>query len=109
MTNEEKITKLALMLPEAGNGELTTLLNISESVVLNQRYPFGYPDGTTVEPRYENIQLQIAVEMYNRAGAEGQLMHTENGITRTYESAYVSTALLRRIMPYAGVPGGASR
>ena len=109
MTNEEKIAKLALMLPEAKEEELPLLIEISESIVLNQRYPFGYPDDIVVEKQYESIQLQIAIEIYNRAGAEGQLMHVENGITRQYESAFVSTRLLRRIMPYAGVPGGASK
>ena len=109
MTNAEKSAKLSLMLPEAKAEEISLLVEISESIVLNQRYPFGYPDGTVVEARYESIQLQIAVEVFNRAGAEGQLSHTENGITRQYESAYVSTHLLKRIMPYAGVPGGAGR
>ena len=98
--------KLKTMLPEVSDDEISLLLDISSTVVLNRRYPFGYPDGTAVESRYEMIQLQIAVEIYNRKGAEGQLAHTENGISRTYESAYVSKSLLQRIVPYAGVPGG---
>lgn len=104
MTNEEKALKLAVMIPEASVDDLLTFLGISEAIVLNRRYPFGYPDGTTVEPRYEMLQLQIAVEIYNRQGAEGEQSHSENGISRSYENAYVSSSLLKRIVPYAGVP-----
>lgn len=104
MTNVDKIQMLARMLPEVDNEELALLIDISESVVLGQRYPFGYPDGTLVEPRYEKLQIQIAVEIYNKQGAEGQVSHSENGISRSYESAYVSDTLLKRITPFAGVP-----
>lgn len=104
MTNEEKALKLAVMIPEASVDDLLTFVDISEAIVLNKRYPFGYPDGTTVEPRYEMLQLQIAVELYNRQGAEGEQSHSENGISRSYENAYVSSSLLKRIVPYAGVP-----
>lgn len=104
MTNEEKALKLAVMIPEASVDDLLTFVDISEAIVLNRRYPFGYPDGTVVEPRYEMLQLQIAVEIYNRQGAEGEQSHSENGISRSYENAYVSSSLLKRIVPYAGVP-----
>lgn len=104
MTNEEKALKLAVMIPEASVDDLLTFVDISEAIVLNRRYPFGYPDGTAVESRYEMLQLQIAVEIYNRQGAEGEQSHSENGISRSYESAYVSSSLLKKIVPYAGVP-----
>lgn len=104
MTNEEKALKLAVMIPEASVDDLLTFVDISEAIVLNKRYPFGCPDGTAVEPRYEMLQLQIAVEIYNRQGAEGEQSHSENGISRSYENAYVSSSLLKRIVPYAGVP-----
>lgn len=104
MTNEEKALKLAAMIPEASVDDLLTFVDISEAIVLNRRYPFGYPEGTAVEPRYEMLQLQIAVEIYNRQGAEGEQSHSENGISRSYENAYVSSSLLKRIVPYAGVP-----
>ncbi len=76
MTNEEKALKLAVMIPEASVDDLLTFVDISEAIVLNRRYPFGYPDGTAVEPRYEMLQLQIAVEIYNRQGAEGEQSHS---------------------------------
>ena len=60
------------------------------------------PEGATVPAEYEHIQLQIAVELFSKRGAEGQISHNENGINRTYEAADVSPSLLRRIVPVCG-------
>lgn len=58
----------------------------------------------TVEPKYLTVQLKMAVEMFNKRGAEGQIMHTENGITRMYEKADLSPSLLGQITPVVRTP-----
>lgn len=106
MTNEEKITRLAVLIsPDtADNSLLSVLVEQAEGIVLNRRYPFGPPEGAAVPQKYEHIQLQIAVELFSKMGAEGQTAHNENGINRTYEAADVSPSLLRKIVPLcAGV------
>lgn len=104
MTNEEKIAKLAVLIsPDTAETELLGILvEQAEGIVLNRRYPFGYPEDATVPPSYEHIQLQIAVELFSKMGAEGQTAHGENGITRTYEAADISPSLLKRIVPVCG-------
>lgn len=104
MTNEEKIERLAVLIsPDTAETELLYLLiEAAEGIVLNRRYPFGYPEGTEVEKRYEHIQLQIALELFSKMGAEGQTAHSENGISRSYEAADVSPSLLKRIVPVCG-------
>lgn len=104
MTNEEKISKLAVLIsPDTADERLLSLLiSQAEGIVLNKRYPFGPPEGATVDIRYEHIQLQIAVELFSKMGAEGQSAHNENGINRTYEAADVSPSLLKRIIPICG-------
>ena len=104
MTNEEKITSLAVLIsPDTADRDLLSILvDQAEGIVLNKRYPFGPPEGATVPPQYEHIQLQIAVELFSKMGAEGQTAHDENGINRTFESADVSPSLLRRIVPVCG-------
>lgn len=104
MTNEEKITRLAVLIsPDTAETELLSILvEQSEGILLNRRYPFGVPDEAKVPAQYEHIQLQIAVELYSKMGAEGQTAHNENGINRTFESADVSPSLLRRIIPVCG-------
>ena len=104
MTNEEKITRLAVLIsPDTADNELLmALLDQAEGIVLNKRYPFGVPDLAKVPPVYEHIQLQIAVELFSKMGAEGQTAHGENGISRSYEAADVSPSLLKRIVPVCG-------
>ena len=104
MTNEEKIAKLAVLIsPDTAETELLGILvEQAEGIVLNKRYPFGPTEGATVPPVYEHIQLQIAVELFSKMGAEGQTAHGDNGITRTYEAADISPSLLKRIIPLCG-------
>ncbi len=104
MTDGEKLIELkSLISPDtADDGLLIVLLKQAEGIVLNRRYPFGPPAETTVPKKYEHIQLQIAVELFAKRGAEGQTAHGENGISRSYESADVSPSLLKRITPLFG-------
>lgn len=104
MTNEEKIKRLAVLIsPDTADSELLSLLiEQAEGIVLNKRYPFGPPEGAVVPAIYEHIQLQIAVELFSKRGAEGQTAHGENGISRSYEAADVSPSLLKRIVPLCG-------
>lgn len=104
MTTSEKIARLTVLIsPDTASDDLLTyLLEQAEGIVLNKRYPFGYPEGTKVPTMYEGIQLRVAVELFSKMGAEGQLQHSENGISRTYESADVSPSLLKGILPICG-------
>lgn len=104
MTNEQKIEKLKVLIsPDtATDALLFYLVEQAEGIVLNRRYPFGAPEGAKVEQRFEHIQLQIAVELFSKMGAEGQTAHKENGVDRTYEAADVSPSLIRRITPVVG-------
>ena len=84
------------------NAELEDILESAKAVILSRRFPFGdYPED--IEPRYKDLQIRIAVEMFNKRGAEGETSHSENGISRSYASANVSEDLLREITPKAGV------
>ena len=88
--------------------ELADILESAKAVILARRYPFSdYPvdeNGNTVlEARYHDLQIRIAVEMFNKIGAEGQVSHSENGVSRSYDSAGVSEALLQEIVPKAAV------
>lgn len=82
--------------------ELEDILESAKAVILSRRFPFGdYPED--IEPRYKDLQIRIAVEMFSKRGAEGEISHSENGISRTYASANVSEDLLREIVPKVGV------
>lgn len=104
MTYDEKIARLKVLLsPDTASEELLSfLLEQSAGVVLARRYPFGLPDGATVPAIYEGVQLRIAVELYSKMGAEGQVIHQENGVSRQFEAGDISPSLLRQITPKVG-------
>ena len=104
MTDEEKLARFEVLIsPDVASTKLLQhLLWQAEGIVLSRRYPFGSPEGAKVTSAYEHIQLQIAVELFSKMGAEGQTGHSENGVNRSYEAADVSPSLLKRIVPVAG-------
>ena len=101
MTVDEKLAALKVAIsPDVEADEvLSSLLSDAEALVLNRMYPFGYEDDTVVPPRYERIQIGLAVELYGKRGAEGQTAHSENGINRSWGE---KSALLNRIVPHVG-------
>ena len=106
MNFDEKLLSLKKRIePDAVSDDLLSeLLNQAGAIVLNRRYPLGYPEGMEVPAQFDWIQIAIAVELYAKRGAEAETSHSENGINRTYEAGDVSPSLLRQIIPMvAGV------
>ena len=106
MTNDEKLLafKKRIEPDTASDDLLSELLEQAGAIVLNRRFPFGYPVDTLVPVQYARLQIAIAIELFNKRGAEAQTTHNENGISRTYEAGDISPSLLKQIIPMvAGV------
>ena len=82
--------------------ELEDILESAKAVILSRRFPFG-EQPEEIENKYKDLQIRIAVEMFNKRGAEGETAHSENGISRSYASANVSEDLLKEITPKVNV------
>jgi hypothetical protein len=104
MTNEQKIEKLKVLIsPDTATDSLLLyLLEQAEGIILNKRYPFGAPEGAELSVFHQHIQIRMAVELFNKMGAEGQTAHDENGIKRTWAAGDVSPSLLKTIVPVCG-------
>ena len=103
MTQAEKLTLLKAMVGESDTEEvLLAYLNIAGRKILNRAYPFGTEE-TEVPSRYDFLQCEIAAYLLNKRGAEGQTGHSENGISRSYESADVPESMLGAVTPMVGV------
>ena len=98
-----QLERLKIRITEkASDGELEDILESAKAVILSRRFPFGeHPE--EIEPKYKDLQIRIATEMFNKRGAEGETAHSENGVSRSYASANVSEDLLKEITPKAGV------
>ena len=89
MTDTEKLDSIkAIIGDEVLDGDndnlLSHYLNFAGGAILNRRYPFGVPCMAKVEPQYESLQVEIAVYLFNKRGAEGESLHSENGVSRSY-------------------------
>lgn len=101
MTQKEMLKKLV---PEITDDDIEVLLELSKGVILNARFPNGEIPlnelgETYVENRYLHLQVQMCIEMFNRRGSEGETQRTENGISRTYDTADISKSLVGKILP----------
>ena len=93
---------------EQDHAILTDVLESAKYAILSRRFPYSaWPvddNGEYVlEPKYIDLQYRIALDMYNKLNAEGQLTHSENGVARTYESSWISDQLLCEVTPMVGV------
>ena len=105
MTDAEKLTMLKALIGTTNLSDETLLvyLEIAADEVLRRCYPFAADTQQYEVPeRYETIQVRLARNEVFKRGAEGQSSMSDNGVSRVYESDDV---LLRRIVPYAHVPG----
>jgi len=104
MTNAQKLTQLKRLLniDDSENALLDTLLFIAEQKILDRVYPYD-AEKIEVPARYHAKQIEIAVYLYNKRGAEGQTSHDENGISRSYESADIPESLMRGLTPFVAV------
>lgn len=101
MTTEEKLDKLAIMLGNDCDLEIVAVyLDQAKEKILNKRYPFG-TELTDVEQKYEYLQLELTISLYNQRGAEGQKSHGENGVARTWRTP---SEILEEIPSMAGLP-----
>lgn len=48
----------------------------------------------------KSVLAMACAEIYAKSGAEGQIMHTENGITRMYEKSWITPSLLSHFPNY---------
>ena len=95
---------LKAWLPDVKNDALLeSALERAKLGILELRFPFGYAEGQDLEAQYKGLQVEWAIELINKMGAEGEVAHSENGISRSYESGDVSKSLKRRVVPLGKV------
>lgn len=100
----DKIGKIKSLAPDINltDAEIGVFLERAESDILARRYPFGIPEGVMFPERYDMLSVNLAVRYISRAGAEGETVHTENGVSRSYATAD-DADLLNKIVPCVGV------
>lgn len=81
---------------------LNVYLRIAERKVINRLYPFNPSPAAVVPMKYSHKVVEIAQYLYLRRGSEGETSHSENGVSRAYESADIPKSMLEDIIPMVG-------
>lgn len=87
---------------EIYDNTIDRLLEDAKEDALSLRFP--YQDTTDMElpKRYYNWQLRCAEELYKLIGSVNIKSYSENGLSWTRDTAYLSTYLVNKIEPMIG-------
>ena len=110
MTNAEMIALVESMSGETSEMVASAFLSMAGQAILNKAFPFMSDDelsAAAVPVKYQNLQVEIAVFLLNKRGAEGETAHNENGINRSYENGSIPDSMMKQVIPFCAVPGGA--
>lgn len=100
MTDSEKLQQIQTMLGDEYDANLLGVyLRQAKSLILNKRFPYGVQP-SDVEPKYEQLQIELTIALFNERGAEGQKSHNENGVSRVWRS---KEEIMYDIVPLADV------
>lgn len=81
---------------------LNRLLDDSKYVALSLRFPYQDYSDIELPKKYNNWQLRCCEEIYNGIGTEGIKSYSENGLSWTRDSGYISYELRGEIEPMVG-------
>ncbi|NBI10251.1 DNA-packaging protein [Colidextribacter sp. OB.20] len=98
----DNLERMKLRTQEEDEAVLLDCLESARSAIMSRRFPFQ-PWPNELEPQYLDLQYRIAMDLFNKTGAEGETAHSENGISRSYESSWISQQLLNEVTPMCGV------
>lgn len=105
MTDEEKFALVQLMTEgsDVSDAVVTAYLTLAKQIIFEKAFPFGnFPE--VMPAQYDGVHVEIAAYLINKRGAEGETVHLENGVSRHWEDGSLPPSLIRRIIPFAGVP-----
>lgn len=106
MTNSEKLGMTATLLGVTCEADMTLLevyLTAAQREILAWRYSYSANMPDAVPPEYEMTQVYAVIAGYSHAGAEGQLSHSENGISRTFRHEDMVKYIRANVIPQVGV------
>lgn len=103
MIEMEKLNVLRTIIgADVSDSLLLAYLALAKEKILARAFPFD-KTAKEVPSRYEHLQVEIAAALFTKRGAEGQISHSENGVSVSYDSADAAESLLKAVVPFVGV------
>lgn len=103
---DSSIKRKVKVLTEADDEVIDIYLQSAKRAILNRLYPFQDTEKDTMDvipKRYEPLLIDVCVYLVNKQGGEGETSHSENGVSRHYENAYVPDSMLSQVIPLVKV------
>lgn len=97
MTDAEKITMVKALSDETSDAVISAFLNKAAIELYKLVDPFKTVEQETVVADYEDVQIDIAAYRLNKRGWDYETSHSENGISRVYETGDLPDSILKRI------------
>ena len=78
---------------------------VIENISQNCHFPSHFEEKNIVSDlsKGKNSLAMACVDVYAKAGAEGQKSHSENGISRTYDSSWISPSIYNTFPNYVRI------
>lgn len=102
MTDSEKIVMVKAMTDETDDDVISAFLSKAGEEIYLVADPYKTTEKDDVLGEYGGVQADAAAYYINKRGWDFQTAHSENGVSRTYESGGLPDSILRRIVPKAG-------
>ena len=105
MTNAEKLAMLKsiLIMDDSEDERFAVYLSASEKEILAWGYSYSENAPTSVPVEYEMTQIFAVVAGYSQSGAENQLSHSENGISRSFKYEDMIAYIRSHVIPIVRV------
>ena len=103
MTREEKIVMVKALSDETDDNVISAFLSMAETALYHYIDPFATGTKEDALAPYPDVVVSAAAYWLDKRGWDFQTTHSENGISRTYESGDLPVSILNRITPKAGV------
>lgn len=79
-------------------------VSVAQGAVVSHLFPYRDATWEDVPEKHHPRACEIAVYLVNKRGAEGETSHSENGVSRGYESAGIPRSYFEGMVPFCGVP-----
>ncbi len=106
MTQAEKVEMVKSLLDITDTSEdarITVFLTVAEKEILSWRYSLSSQKVESVPTEYEMTQVFAVIAGYSQSGAENQVAHSENGISRTFKHEDMIAYIRSNVLPIVGV------
>lgn len=79
---------------------VNTFFQLSKNAILLKRFPYLQDISEKELPSiYDSLCVRLAVYMYNKQGAEGEISHTENGVSIKWENGDLPESMMSEVIP----------